>query len=168
MAEFDRLRALAFSFISLSGVVEPTFKRICNGGGSLKENISLEFTLVREYLVAKEMDRPAAKAPGRAWLLAVVAGSRIGSPASEVGSSLAPREAPFGSCLLWGNRRAPFRIGPNDQGVFSSTSTIANERELWRRLAATSDAGSLNTGFAEQAPARDYEYGILFSSARGF
>jgi len=121
-------------------------------------------------LVAKEMDRSVAKAPGRAWLLAVLAWAVPG-----LGHLL---QRKWARALLLGGAvwvmfivgvvigGHLFRIGPNDQGISALLQLLP--------MSANFGAGLLyigcwltNTGFAEQAQRVTYEYGNTFLLCAG-
>ena len=121
-------------------------------------------------MVAKEMDRSVAKAPGRAWLLAVLAWAVPG-----LGHLL---QRKWARALLLGGAvwvmfivgvvigGHLFRIGPNDQGISALLQLLP--------MSANFGAGLLyigcwltNTGFAEQAQRVTYEYGNTFLLCAG-
>ena len=116
------------------------------------------------------MERPAAKAPGRAWLLGVAAWAVPGlghllqgkwARALLLGGAV---WAMFIVGLLIGGHL--FRIGPNDQGFSALLQLLP--------MSANFGAGLLyigcmltNTGFAEQAQRVTYEYGNTFLLCAG-
>ena len=121
-------------------------------------------------MVAKEIDRSVAKAPGRAWLLAVAAWAVPG-----LGHLLQKKWA---RALMLGGAvwvmfilgvaigGHLFRIGPNDQGFSALLQLLP--------MSANFGAGLLyigcwltNTGFAEQAHRVTYEYGNTFLLCAG-
>ena len=121
-------------------------------------------------MVAKEIDRPVAKAPGRAWLLALAAWAVPG-----LGHLLQKKWA---RALMLGGAvwvmfilgvvigGHLFRIGPNDQGFSALLQLLP--------MSANFGAGLLyigcwlaNTGFAEQAQRVTYEYGNTFLLCAG-
>ena len=121
-------------------------------------------------MVAKEIQRPVAKAPGRAWLLAVAAWAVPGLGHLLQGKWLR-------ALLLGGAVWAMFilgiaigghlfRIGPNDQGFTALLQLLP--------MSANFGSGLLyigcwltNTGFAEQAQRVTYEYGNTFLLCAG-
>jgi hypothetical protein len=121
-------------------------------------------------LVAKEIQRPAAKASRRAWLLAVAAWAVPG-----LGHLL---QGKWARALLLGGAvwvmfilgvaigGHLFRIGPNDQGFTALLQLLP--------MSANFGSGLLyigcwltNTGFAEQAQRVTYEYGNTFLLCAG-
>jgi hypothetical protein len=121
-------------------------------------------------LVAKEINRPAAKAPGRAWLLAVGAWAVPGLGHFLQGKLV--RGLLLGGAvyimffvgLAMGGHL--FRIGPNDQGFSALLQLLP--------MSANFGAGLLyigcwltNNGFAEQAQRVTYEYGNTFLLCAG-
>lgn len=116
------------------------------------------------------MDRSAAKAPGRAWLLGVAAWAIPGlghllqgkwARALLLGGAV---WAMFIVGLLIGGHL--FRIGPNDQGLSALLQLLP--------MSANFGSGLLyigcyltNTGFAEQAQRVTYEYGNTFLLCAG-
>ena len=121
-------------------------------------------------MVAKEIERPVAKAPGRAWLLALAAWAIPG-----LGHLL---QRKWARALMLGGAvwlmfilgvvigGHLFRIGPNDQGLGALLQLLP--------MSANFGAGLLyvgcwltNTGFAEQAHRVTYEYGNTFLLCAG-
>jgi len=121
-------------------------------------------------LVAKEINQPVAKAPGRAWLIGLVAWAVPG-----LGHLLQKK---WGRGLILGGAVWTmflvgvsigghlFRIGPNDQGFAALLQLLP--------MSANFGAGLLylgcwltNTGFAEQAQRVTYEYGNTFLLCAG-
>ena len=116
------------------------------------------------------MDRSAAKAPGRAWLLALAAWAIPG-----LGHLLQRKwaRALMLGGAVWGMFMVGvaigghlFRIGPNDQGLSALLQLLP--------MSANFGAGLLyigcwlsNTGFAEQAHRVTYEYGNTFLLCAG-
>jgi hypothetical protein len=116
------------------------------------------------------MDRSAAKAPGRAWLLALAAWAIPG-----LGHLLQRKwaRALMLGGAVWGMFIVGvaigghlFRIGPNDQGLSALLQLLP--------MSANFGAGLLyigcwlsNTGFAEQAHRVTYEYGNTFLLCAG-
>ena len=121
-------------------------------------------------MVAKEINRPVAKAPGRAWLLALGAWAVPG-----LGHLL---QGKFVRALLLGGAVYVmffvglaigghlFRIGPNDQGLTALLQLLP--------MSANFGAGLLyigcwltGSGFVEQAQRVTYEYGNTFLLCAG-
>ena len=121
-------------------------------------------------MVAKEINRPVAKAPSRAWLMGVAAWAIPGlghllqgkwARALILGGSV---WAMFLIGLAIGGHL--FRIGPNDQGLTAMLQLLP--------ISANFGAGLLyigcwltNTGFVEQAQRVTYEYGNTFLLCAG-
>ena len=121
-------------------------------------------------MVAKEINRPVAKAPGSAWLMGVAAWAIPGlghllqgkwARALILGGSV---WAMFLIGLAIGGHL--FRVGPNDQGVTAMLQLLP--------ISANFGAGLLyigcwltNTGFVEQAQRVTYEYGNTFLLCAG-
>ena len=121
-------------------------------------------------MVAKDIYKAPAKAPGRAWLLAVLAWAIPGLGHLLQGKWL--RAVLLGGAvwamfivgLLIGGHL--FRIGPNDQGFSALLQLLP--------MSANFGAGLLylgcwltNTGFVEQAQRVTYEYGNTFLLCAG-
>ena len=121
-------------------------------------------------MVAKEIERPMAKAPARAWLMGVAAWAVPG-----LGHLL---QGKWARALLLGGAvwvmfivglmigGHLFRIGPNDQGLGALLQLLP--------MSANFGSGLLyigcwltNTGFTEQAQRVTYEYGNTFLLCAG-
>lgn len=121
-------------------------------------------------MVAKEINQPTVKAPGRAWLLGFAGWAVPGLGHVLQGKWV--RALILGGAvwtmfivgLVIGGHL--FRIGPNDQGFAAVLQLLP--------MSANFGAGLLylgcwltNTGFAEQAQRVTYEYGNTFLLCAG-
>ena len=121
-------------------------------------------------MVAKEINQPVAKTPGRAWLIGVAAWAVPGIGHLVQGKWV--RALILGGSV-WGMFFIGlaigghlFRIGPNDQGIGALLQLLP--------MSANFGAGLLyvgcwltNTGFVEQAQRVTYEYGNTFLLCAG-
>ncbi len=121
-------------------------------------------------MVAKEINRPVVKTPGRAWLIGVAAWAVPG-----LGHLLQGRWVR--ALILGGSVWAMFliglaigghlfRIGPNDQGLGAALQLLPMSANFGAGLLYIS-CWLTNTGFLEQAQRVTYEYGNTFLLCAG-